>query len=155
MKKKKTIEDLLMSIFKLVNEAKATYENNIQRNLVDVEKKNFPPNSGFIQSKIINQEFSKEKDLSATFLSSQKENFINQKRNLIGELEHKLEDKFLKEFKSSRNINENQNTEVASFSKLNESELLEAQFKIFIHSWIENNLKSIIEEIFSKQIKKN
>ena len=41
MKKKKTIEDLLMSIFKLVNEAKATYENNIQRNLVDVEKKKF------------------------------------------------------------------------------------------------------------------
>ena len=41
MDKKKSIEELLISIFNLVNEAKVEYEKNIQNTLQNATKRNF------------------------------------------------------------------------------------------------------------------
>ncbi len=145
MDKKKSIEELLISIFSLVNEAKVEYEKNIQNTLQNATKRNFSLSG----TELIDRKKTNDENIMNF-------NFVEKKQNIVDELEKKLKNHLFNEFKTSKLNNENLyfNTRLHN-NKINESSSIEIQFKKILHLWMEKNFKNIVEEVFSKQVKEN
>ena len=149
MNKKKSIEELLISIFSLVNEAKVEYEKNLQNTIQNATKKNFSSlDTEFIDRKKINDKIISDKNIMNF-------NFIEKKKkNIVDEIENNLKNKFFNEFETSKLNDKNLHfdTKIQN-NKIKELNSIEIQFKQILYLWMEKNIKNIVEEVFSNQIK--
>ena len=77
MNKKKSIEELLISIFSLVNEAKVEYEKNLQNTIQNATKKNFSSlDTEFIDRKKINDKIISDKNImNFNFIEKKKKKY--------------------------------------------------------------------------------
>ena len=86
MDKKKSIEELLISIFSLVNEAKVEYEKNIQNTLQNATKRNFSLSG----TELIDRKKTNDENIMNF-------NFVEKKQNIVDELEKKLKNHLFNE----------------------------------------------------------
>lgn len=132
MKNKRSIEELLNSIYMLISEAKNEYESTIKidnKSLKEIEKEVFLPNK---LSKVVND--------------SEKIDYIKEKENFnVNEL-NKTKDfeKYAFEENSIPNLADN------GFEKLSNCS---NQFNELLTQWIDKNLKKLIEKELQIRVK--
>ena len=76
------------------------------------------------------------------------------KKNIVDEIENNLKNKFFNEFETSKLNDKNLHfdTKIQN-NKIKELNSIEIQFKQILYLWMEKNIKNIVEEVFSNQIK--
>ena len=136
MEKKKSIEELISSIYNLVNEAKLEYEN--------------------IKKIDLNQSFSSErieinKGYSEQIKKSSDRNFELEQKKIINKESDPVNWESIEFNKSSSKASDTSNVpnKVINF----EDEIIKDKFSLSLNTWIENNLKKLIELEFSNCIK--
>ncbi len=136
MEKRKSIEDLISSIYNLVNEAKQEYEN---KQKIDLNQ------SAFSARGII------EKELSDEFKTSSISNFESEQKKIINTENNPANWKGIEFNKNSNKASEKIN--VLKKNRNLEDEIIKEKFNISLNIWIENNLQRLIELEFSNYIK--
>ena len=136
MEKRKSIEDLISSIYYLVNEAKEEFEKIKKEDLghsVFAEKRNIQDN--------LNEEIKKPSNQS-----------LDSEKSILKNIDKNPADWENIEFnKSSNKIMETDNAQ-HKFINL-EDDVMKNKFNLSLNNWIEKNLKRLIELEFSNYIR--